>query len=289
MAVVRRVNVLVGCLVVLLLVTFVPRQLEADHAWGKYHWDGDALPVDLDVGDNLSAEWAGYLVRAVGDWNTPTGTAVTSLSLNIIPFGSKDPATCEPTLGRIEVCNAAYGDNGWLGLAQVWAQRRGHIVQATTLVNDTYFALPFYGTDAWRQMVMCQEIAHDFGLDHQDEDFYNDNLGTCMDYTADPQPLTGLDNTAPNQHDYDELEDIYAHIGGGGGGGGKPGGGGGGGGGRGRGGIVDFPDLPEQALQRVPIDSPAAWGLLVRTNGRFALYELDLGNDIVLFTFVTWA
>jgi hypothetical protein len=293
MAVVRRTDVFAGCLALLLLVVFVPQRLEADHAWGKYHWDADALPVDLDVGDNLSAAWAGHLNTAVDDWNTPTGTAIQSLNLQIVP-GSSDPATCDPTLGRIEVCNDAYGDTGWLGIAQIWAQRRGHIVQATTLVNDTYYSLPFYDTYEWRQMVMCQEIAHDFGLDHQDEDFYNTNLGTCMDYTADPtavSPFNGQDNTAPNQHDYDEIQSVYAHIGGGGGGGGRggSGGGGGGGGGRGKPQAGSLPDLPDQALQRVPIDSPTAWGMQVRENGRFALYELDLGNDIVLFTFVTWA
>jgi hypothetical protein len=46
------------------------------------------------------------------------------------------------------------------------------------------------GTDdspEWRQMVNCQEIRHTFGLEHQDEDFYNANLNTCMDYTTDPR------------------------------------------------------------------------------------------------------
>ncbi len=37
---------------------------------------------------------------------------------------------------------------------------------------------------------MCQEIGHDFGLDHQDENFNNPNLGTCMDYTNDPLGAT---------------------------------------------------------------------------------------------------
>ena len=27
-----------------------------------------------------------------------------------------------------------------------------------------------------------QEIGHTFGLDHQDENFSNANLGSCMDY-----------------------------------------------------------------------------------------------------------
>jgi hypothetical protein len=272
-----------------MFVAFAPRGLDANHSWGGYHWNGDALPVSLDVGDNVSAAWAQHLDNAADDWNNPLGGAIESIHLNVVP-GLSDPSTCSPTLGRIEVCNSAYGDNGWLGLAQVWVYRGKdkHIAQATTLLNDTYFALAFYDTWAWRQLVMCQEIAHDFGLDHQDENFDNPNLGTCMDYTSAPEGggVFGPENTAPNQHDFDQIETIYAHIASGGG---KPGGGGGGGRGGGPPQGVAFPDLPDQALQRVPIDSPAQWGRLIRDSGRAAVYERDLGNNIVLFTFVIWA
>ncbi len=60
---------------------------------------------------------------------------------------------------------------------------------------------------------MCQEVAHGFGLGHQDEVFDNPNLGTCMDYTDDP--LREPANIAPNAHDYDQLELIYDHVEGG--------------------------------------------------------------------------
>ena len=63
---------------------------------------------------------------------------------------------------------------------------RTHITQAITKLNDTYFNTAAYNTPAWRRLVTCQEIAHNFGLDHQDEAFDNPNLGLCMDYTSDP-------------------------------------------------------------------------------------------------------
>jgi hypothetical protein len=62
----------------------------------------------------------------------------------------------------------------------------------------------------WKQLVICQEPGHTLGLDHQDENFYNTNLGTCMDYTANP--LGPPDNEHPNQHDYDQLAKIYSHL-----------------------------------------------------------------------------
>lgn len=46
--------------------------------------------------------------------------------------------------------------------------------------------------------MMCQEIGHDFGLDHQDES--GADLNTCMDYSD------ALDNPSPNNHDYQQLQ-----------------------------------------------------------------------------------
>ena len=181
----------------------------ANHSWGSYHWSRAANPLVLDVGDNVNSGWDSYLNDAISDWDASSVLTLTGVS------GGTTGSTCSPTSGRIEVCNAAYGNTGWLGVAQIWV-KRSHITQATTKVNDTYFNTAQYNTAAWRRLVMCQEVGHDFGLDHQDENFDNANLGTCMDYTSDPDGPPS--NEHPNQHDYDQLESIYAHLDGGGGG-----------------------------------------------------------------------
>jgi hypothetical protein len=106
----------------------------------------------------------------------------------------------------VQVCNASYGANGWLGIAQVWVSGT-HIVQGTTRLNNTYFSRSPYNTTAWRNLVMCQEVGHTLGLNHQDEDFTNANLGSCMDYTNSPGT-----NQHPNAHDYQQLASIYAHL-----------------------------------------------------------------------------
>src|SRR5262249_8331454 len=130
----------------------------------------------------------------------------------IVVPGQTNSRNCRPKSGTVQVCNNTYGNNGWLGIAQIWVSG-SHITQGTVKLNDTYFNTPDYNTTAWRQLVACQEIGHTFGLDHQDENFSNPNLGTCMDYTNDPDgTIYGqLDNTHPNQHDYDELVTIYSH------------------------------------------------------------------------------
>jgi hypothetical protein len=197
--------------VVLASVALVGSAL-ANHAWGNYHWSRPSNPFTLQVGNNVTGSWGSYLSTAVNDWAKSD-----VLDLNLVS-GNGSGSTCSPTSGRIEVCNGAYGNNGWLGIAQIWTTQGSHITQATTKVNDTYFASAPYNTSAWKQLVMCQEVGHDFGLDHQDENFNNPNLGTCMDYTNDPST-----NQHPNAHDYEELDIIYnSHLDGSSGGGGKP-------------------------------------------------------------------
>ena len=175
----------------------------ANHAWGSYHWPRTSTQVALNVGDNVNSTWDTYLDEAISDWNVSSVIELTKVT------GGTSPSSCQPTSGRIEACNAAYGSTGWLGIAQIWVSG-GHITQATTKVNDTYFNTATYNTPAWRRLVMCQEIAHDFGLDHQDENFNNGNLGSCMDYTSDPDGPPS--NEHPNQHDYDQLQTIYSHL-----------------------------------------------------------------------------
>jgi hypothetical protein len=259
-------------------IVLLPKSVVADHSWNGYHWPISSLPVLLNVGNAVSAAWDPYLAEAISDWNDSS-----VIHLTEVP-SSGNPRTCKAVSGRMEVCNAAYGNTGWLGVAQVWVSGL-HIAQATTKLNDTYFADPFYNTPAWRRLVTCQEIAHDFGLDHQDETFDNENLGSCMDYTDDPDGSLGdqLSNEHPNAHDYAELREIYDHIDTGGGGGG-----GGGGNGRGRG--ASARDIfPTPGDQRLEFDHPYQWGRQLRANAHVALFDADLGNDNHVFTFVIWA
>jgi hypothetical protein len=178
----------------------VPSSASARHSWGQYHWARTANPFTLKLGDNVSSGWDSYLNTASGDW-----TASTVLNTSVV--AGQAGSNCQPTAGRTEVCSGAYGNNGWLGLAQIWLTSGNHITQGTAQMNDTYMNSAPYNTAAWHRLVMCQEVAHTFGLDHQDENFNNSNLGTCMDYTSNP---TGPpSNEHPNQGDFDQLRCIY--------------------------------------------------------------------------------
>lgn len=195
----------------LLALVAIPAITLANHAWGSYHWARTSNPFTLKVGDNVNSAWDAYLDEAISDWNPSTVLNLTKVA------GSTAPKSCRPTAGRIEVCNASYGNTGWLGIAQIWASG-SHITQGVAKMNDTYFNTASYNTPAWRRLVMCQEVAHDFGLAHQDENFDNTNLGSCMDYTSDPDGGAGggssndPSNEHPNSHDFTQLESMYSHV-----------------------------------------------------------------------------
>lgn len=229
----------------------------ADHSWGNYHWARTANPFTVKLADNVSGAWDGVLATTSSDWSDSSVLDTTIVAGNLA--GARK---CRPSAGRVEVCNASFGRNGWLGLASIWASG-SHITQATVKLNDSYFANPPYNTTAWRNLVSCQEVGHAFGLDHQDEAFDNPNLGTCMDYTNNP-----ASNQHPNQHDYDQLEAIYAHLD--------------------STSTLSATAGPSGAAAGY---SQAEWGRAIRTDGagRPIMFEKDLAGGGKLFTFVVWA
>ncbi len=248
--------------------------VSAYHSWGGYHWARTANPFTLRLGDNVNTAWDSYLATSSVDWN-----ASTVLQTSVVAGGT-NPKSCKAVAGTVQVCNSKYGNNGWLGLAQVWISGGTHIVQGTAKVNDTYFNTARYNTPAWRKLVMCQEVAHTFGLDHQDTIFGNYNLGTCMDYTNAPAGgiVGGFDygpgNERPNLHDYEELSTIYTHL--------------------------DSTNSYSKTsatsrgasalAQSEGFENASDWGMAVGKdgNGRDNVYERDLGNNNKLITHVFW-
>src|SRR5712692_7695962 len=177
----------------------------ASHSWGGYHWARTANPFTLKLGDNVSGLWDPMLVTASSDWSQSS-----VMDTTIVAGGAK-PRNCRPTAGRVEVCSASYGNTGWLGVAQIWISGGVHITQGTVKNNDYYFGSSTYkyNNEAEKLHVICQEVGHTLGLDHQSTD--GSSLNTCMDYYHNTSATDTL-STHPNQHDYDELGIIYGHL-----------------------------------------------------------------------------
>ena len=192
-------------LVVVLTLVAVP--VFAAHSWSTYHWSRPSGQVTPPVVMNISSAWQPYASRVMSDWNA------SAYIESPWSYGSiSSTKRCTSATGKIEVCNNTYGQNGWLGIAGI-SLSGGHIVKGYTKLNDSYYNQAYYNTAAWRRMVFCQEVGHDYGLGHVNETFTDPNTGSCMDYTNDPSGTKGtngtLSNEYTNSHDYSQLQYQY--------------------------------------------------------------------------------
>ena len=83
-----------------------------------------------------------------------------------------------------------------------------------------------------------------------------------MDYSNDPLP-----NQHPNQHDFDQLAAIYAHV-------------------------DSFNTTVGQSVlgsANGDLNSRSEWGREIKNNGHIAVYERALQNGNNVVTFVVWA
>lgn len=176
----------------------------AEHSWGSYHWARTTSPFTLLTVDSMTPEWDYELGLALGDANDGwSKSTVLDLQIDSYADSIKTRKRCSAVTGQMRVCNAEYGQNGWLGLASIYIDSESHIVKGTAKMNDSY-------SDYWstypteKNHVVCQEIGHVLGLAHTSED--GSSQQTCMDYSSDPA------SQWPNAHDYEQLEAIYGHT-----------------------------------------------------------------------------
>lgn len=245
-------------------LTAFPFSASAGHAWSNYHWARTSTPFTLRLVRKLSSTWYPHLNITQESWTTTSPLNATIVNGDGSAASRK---ACATVLGRTVVCNYPYGLNGWLGLAQIWLDGNNHIVQGSAKLNDSY---------SWngglRHLVMCQEVGHTLGLGHQDENFGNPNLGTCMDYTN--LPFGPPNNLAQNEHDHDQLNGIYLHLDG-------------------------YTTLTQTspaasmslASEGIDFNQPDQWGMLIQSSndGRTEVYERELDNGYKVVNFVIWA
>ena len=263
----KSISVSVICALVA-LVLFV-NVASATHSWGGYHWARSTPQFTLQLGNNLSAGWQTQLSKASSDWNSPQLFGASSTPLLTAIVAGQSNRNCRMVAGTTQVCDAAYGYNGWLGLASINVTSGLHITRGSAKMNDTYFNTSTYNNPNEREHVMCQEVAHTFGLDHQSTD--GSSLNTCMDYFSNTGAnATSTLSTTPNSHDFEELNIIYAHL-----------------------------DTTTTVAQKTSkssgadvdiTDDPNSWGMLVSqsNNGRSSIYERYNPDGSKTVTHVYW-
>lgn len=236
---------------------------QASHSWNGYHWSRSTPQFTLPLGDNLTkASWHRQLNKTAADWNADNGPLLVQ-----VVAGGTNSQTCAMIAGTTQVCNYTYGSNGWLGLATINISG-SHITRGTAKMNDTYFNQAFYNNRNEKRHVMCQEVAHTFGLDHQSTN--GQSLDTCMDYFSNTGDNADSKlSTKPNAHDFEQLRSIYAHLD--------------------AAGFVASGQSVDSAALDITNDS-ASWGQLVRqsADGRSSVYERLNIDGSKTITHVYW-
>mmetsp|Transcript_23432 Transcript_23432/g.49060 ORF Transcript_23432/g.49060 Transcript_23432/m.49060 type:complete len:384 (-) Transcript_23432:63-1214(-) len=169
-------------------------------------WDNQrsCRGLKLDIIDNLEPKWEKYFQRAVTEWENddPSSEAPDALTLNVRKNIRYDPE-CRTVMRKMIVCNGDYGETDYIGINHV-AIQFGYIISSVALLNDYFLENQ---SDALKQNTVCHELGHGFGLGHWDENFYNRDLGNCMDYTNSPK-----NNQSPDLSNFLFLEQMYGNT-----------------------------------------------------------------------------
>lgn len=163
-------------------------------------WSNNGHGLQLEVLNALTSDWDPYFTQAMYNW--AYGVSPTSLVLTLTNT-TADPS-CTSVDGVLKVCNSDYGETGWKGINECSINGLNQIVASVAKMNEFYLSS---AGDGEKLYTMCHECGHGWGLGHQDENFYNLDLGTCMDYVLDPD-----NNQKPNARDFEILNQTYGYV-----------------------------------------------------------------------------
>ena len=121
----------------LLLIAVLAFPASAGHSWGNYHWARQTMSFDLLVVDSVTWEWQFALEESLSRWSE-SDKLNNVLDLDSSDDNSKTRKRCKMVQGQMRVCNAKYGQAGWIGMATINIDTNGHITQGTAKMNDSY-------------------------------------------------------------------------------------------------------------------------------------------------------
>ena len=142
---------------------------------------GSANPLTLERRrQRATRRWDAHLDGGSADWS-----ASTVLDLNKISGGT-NPTSCRPDVRPDRGLQRLVREHGLARHRADLGSSGSHITQATTKVNDTYFDTAPYNTPAWRGSSCARRSRTTSGSTTRTRTSTIANLGTCMDYTNDP-------------------------------------------------------------------------------------------------------
>ncbi len=179
---------LFGCATINKPPTIPPCDSEA-HIWGDgntaYHLAHDALSPVVANSSTYTLDLAAW-----NDLDTPITLRSPGSGFTITVISGGDESS------------------GWLGLASITLDDEGHMRSGKVTMNKSI--LDGYSA-AVADHVLCQEVGHLLGLDHNRND-----LDTCMNDCAAAGDwrdcLNMAEGRTPNGHDAEQLREIYEHA-----------------------------------------------------------------------------
>jgi len=154
--------------------------------------------LTLDILNAMEDSYDTILATAVENWDA--GAPIDSLTLRMRKV--EYDFECSDQNGVLKVCNGDYGATKWRGLNEVKLNSQTRIiVSSTARMNDYYLTRESVEQKLY---TVCHELGHGFGLPHWDVDFYNQDMGNCMDYTIRPE-----NNMRPSASNFEYLAVLY--------------------------------------------------------------------------------
>ena len=155
--------------------------------------------------DNLSKDsmWRDALSYSFKNWSNPH-LLPSTLSMSLYPMSTNLDQDCPPLPDKIVVCDDDYGSTKWKGVNLMYLNEDTRIVASLVKFNN------FYGHDMDAEEKLytcCHELGHGIGLRHWDEDFANQDLYNCMDYTNNH-----ANNMFPDQSNFQALRNMYKGV-----------------------------------------------------------------------------
>ncbi len=157
----------------------------ANHRWGCWKY----ADANISFYNGCTGSYSTYVqeegLSDADSWHNYTDVNLSSVGQS----GTTDHINCY---------NGSYGINGWLGIAEILTYSGCTVMQGRTRFNQSYLDNAAYGYSATnKKHVVCQEIGHLFGLNHQ-----KGQSQSCMN-----DRILYVPN--PNQHDQDMVNSIY--------------------------------------------------------------------------------
>ncbi|KAL7569443.1 hypothetical protein ACA910_009627 [Epithemia clementina (nom. ined.)] len=160
-------------------------------------WGTSGSGLSIQVVNALDERWYPYFEKSMTDWDSGYPDALE------LSTSSRAPEfDCLHESGIIKVCNGNYGETPWKGRAEILSDGLSDTIFAVTARLNEYY-LSSRNTNEM-QYAMCHELGHTFGLHHTDENFYNRDLGNCLDYTN-----RHANNLTPDSSNFQYLHAMY--------------------------------------------------------------------------------